>query len=240
MSNVVEPGWYTDPENPLLRRWWDGSEWAHDEQPRRTLAIIPAAPEATAPRQGQPGAVSLRPAPPGPNPVLRAVVLLVILITLIAFGIGGYFAARTTSRTVAKSSAPVDELNFRNDITPSITQFRQVSSTFVTDCGSGQVTAACPTAIPQLAGAVANFRTAVNKAPIPGISRDQDSIRALKVGLGRLAIAIHELQTALRTHDTAKLDAVSQDAVAASFIVAGAYTTAPKLYPAPYPAIATQ
>jgi hypothetical protein len=27
-EDVVEPGWYTDPESPDLLRWWDGEEWS--------------------------------------------------------------------------------------------------------------------------------------------------------------------------------------------------------------------
>lgn len=22
------PGWYPDPENPLIQRWWDGNDWS--------------------------------------------------------------------------------------------------------------------------------------------------------------------------------------------------------------------
>ena len=25
---MTDPGWYTDPADPTMRRWWDGAQWA--------------------------------------------------------------------------------------------------------------------------------------------------------------------------------------------------------------------
>jgi hypothetical protein len=31
---AIPAGWYTDPQEPSVVRWWSGEEWTHHVQPR--------------------------------------------------------------------------------------------------------------------------------------------------------------------------------------------------------------
>jgi hypothetical protein len=42
------PGWYADPDNPTVHRWWNGSAWTDARQPAPGAAQAPAAPAAPA------------------------------------------------------------------------------------------------------------------------------------------------------------------------------------------------
>ena len=33
MSSAPEPGWYPDPEDAALARYWDGYEWTEQRRP---------------------------------------------------------------------------------------------------------------------------------------------------------------------------------------------------------------
>ena len=41
-------GWFTDPENPLVQRWWDGAAWSDFRQPVPLPAPTPPQPELIA------------------------------------------------------------------------------------------------------------------------------------------------------------------------------------------------
>jgi len=43
------PGWYADPDNPTVHRWWNGSAWTDARQPAPGAAQAPAAPAAAYP-----------------------------------------------------------------------------------------------------------------------------------------------------------------------------------------------
>jgi Protein of unknown function (DUF2510) len=46
MSDGAAPqpaGWYPDPQNPYLQRWWNGSAWTEDASP---IHVVPDATEA--------------------------------------------------------------------------------------------------------------------------------------------------------------------------------------------------
>jgi hypothetical protein len=47
-------GWYADPENPTVHRWWDGQRWTEARQPAYGMTPPPQAPaQAQAPAQPQ-------------------------------------------------------------------------------------------------------------------------------------------------------------------------------------------
>ncbi|MFF4033513.1 DUF2510 domain-containing protein [Streptomyces sviceus] len=87
MSRTLPPGWYPDPDAPLLERWWDGTAWTDHRR----------APEA-----------------PGPPPAAgraagraRAVALTACGIALVAAIVSGAFAlARGDGDDVVADTAP--------------------------------------------------------------------------------------------------------------------------------------
>jgi hypothetical protein len=69
-------GWYADPDDPSVHRWWDGSGWTDSRQPAYAAPQAPQpqhhpAPQHPAPeqpRQDHPAAEQARPFPPQPAP----------------------------------------------------------------------------------------------------------------------------------------------------------------------------
>jgi uncharacterized RDD family membrane protein YckC len=57
VSDAIAPGWYKDPTDPTVQRYWDGEGWTGDPMPAD--APVEAPPPAAAPA---------RPAPPAPGP----------------------------------------------------------------------------------------------------------------------------------------------------------------------------
>lgn len=39
-KSSVPSGWYPDPNNSAINRWWSGSEWTRDVSPRETLGNV--------------------------------------------------------------------------------------------------------------------------------------------------------------------------------------------------------
>lgn len=74
----MAPGWYPDPHNPGLQRWWDGRAWSQHTQAaappswrggvQQMPAFQPAAPNPFLPQPPQPPQPAA--APPPPNPFL--------------------------------------------------------------------------------------------------------------------------------------------------------------------------
>ena len=65
-------GWFTDPENPSLQRWWDGAAWTEFRQP---LPVVePPAPAYPLPQQPTPVSYAASPAyvPEPSDPGVRA------------------------------------------------------------------------------------------------------------------------------------------------------------------------
>ncbi|WP_166806165.1 NINE protein [Cryobacterium cheniae] len=58
MSNDVEapPGWYIDPNDATLYRWWNGTVWTAQSSPVATPPVQHAIPLARGPIQQTPGA----------------------------------------------------------------------------------------------------------------------------------------------------------------------------------------
>lgn len=88
------PGWYADPDNPSVHRWWNGSAWTEARQPAPGAApAAPAAPAATYP--AYPSAQTAYPAypstPVAAAPVRRDIptetpwIWLVVFLPLIVF-----------------------------------------------------------------------------------------------------------------------------------------------------------
>lgn len=42
MSQQTPPGWYPDPSQPGMQRWWDGSAWGEQMQPDPAASMPPA------------------------------------------------------------------------------------------------------------------------------------------------------------------------------------------------------
>jgi len=56
------PGWYPDPQNTALLRWWDGQTWTEHAKPAATPAHVQAAPVSTPAAWSAPTAPAARPA----------------------------------------------------------------------------------------------------------------------------------------------------------------------------------
>jgi hypothetical protein len=48
------PGWYADPDDPTVHRWWNGSAWTEARQPSPQTAPAPPAPQAAPSPQAAP------------------------------------------------------------------------------------------------------------------------------------------------------------------------------------------
>jgi hypothetical protein len=87
MSRTLPPGWYPDPDAPLLERWWDGTAWTDHRR----------APEAPGPPRPAGGASGRA----------KAVALTVCGIVLVAAIVNGAFAlARGDGADVVADTAP--------------------------------------------------------------------------------------------------------------------------------------
>jgi hypothetical protein len=66
MSNVPQypAGWYPDPQNAAIVRWWDGYRWTDAWHPAPGAAPAPPAPQASAPAPAQPVASQAPAQPP--------------------------------------------------------------------------------------------------------------------------------------------------------------------------------
>ncbi|MEV7073599.1 DUF2510 domain-containing protein [Streptomyces sp. NPDC093990] len=87
MSRRLPPGWYPDPDAPLLERRWDGTAWTDD----RRVPEVPGPPRAA-------GEVSAR---------AKAVALAASVLALVAAIVSGAFAlARGDGDDVVADTAP--------------------------------------------------------------------------------------------------------------------------------------
>ncbi|MFE3035763.1 DUF2510 domain-containing protein [Streptomyces canus] len=87
MSRTLPPGWYPDPDAPLLERWWDGTAWAD----HRRAPEAPGPPRAAGRAAGR----------------ARAVALTACGIALVAALVSGAFAlARGEGDDVVADTAP--------------------------------------------------------------------------------------------------------------------------------------
>jgi hypothetical protein len=87
MSRKLPPGWYPDPDAPLLERWWDGTAWTG----HRRVPEVPGPPRAVGGASGR----------------ARAVALATCGIVLVAAIVSGAFAlARGEADDVVADTAP--------------------------------------------------------------------------------------------------------------------------------------
>ncbi|RWW91459.1 DUF2510 domain-containing protein [[Arthrobacter] sp. ATCC 21022] len=93
----VPAGWYTDPQEASLVRYWDGRRWTQHVQPAQQQQLVqpqPTVPQVPVPVQQAPQQPSVE--QPGPEPVRKV----------------GFFGARKTAGSRTKNSAcgvPINE-----------------------------------------------------------------------------------------------------------------------------------
>ncbi len=94
-SPSVEPlppaGWYPDPENPALTRYWDGAGWAAQQSTVPLPAAVPPAPYAAA------TVATYTPVPLPPGPYTPAPPTDGFAITALILGVTGFVTGFLTS-----------------------------------------------------------------------------------------------------------------------------------------------
>lgn len=74
MSDAPRAGWYPDPRDPALWRWWNGADWTADTAQRPPVAAAAAAAPAVTAAPVVPAAPTLAYVPPAdPEPPVRRV-----------------------------------------------------------------------------------------------------------------------------------------------------------------------
>lgn len=124
-----QPGWYPDPQNPTIVRYWDGQQWTSATQPN-TLA----------------GPAQYRPVTPAKRPLSTGAKLLIIGVSILGIGISisalssndksTSTAARITSTTRAPA-AVVDKVAPETK-PPTTTKQEQVATGFGTEVRDGK------------------------------------------------------------------------------------------------------
>lgn len=71
---MTPPGWYPDPQNPSILRWWDGFQWTAQTRAARMVVPEPVPPSASSAAAVQP--VAITPAPNDPAALESAIARL--------------------------------------------------------------------------------------------------------------------------------------------------------------------
>lgn len=124
-----QPGWYPDPQNPTIVRYWDGQQWTSATQPN-TLA----------------GPAQFRPVMPPKKPLSTGAKLLIIGVSILGIGISisalssndksTSTAARITSTT--RAPAAVVDKAAPETTPPTTTKQEQVATGFGTEVRDGK------------------------------------------------------------------------------------------------------
>lgn len=124
-----QPGWYPDPQNPTIVRYWDGQQWTSATQPN-TLA----------------GPAQFHPATPPKKPMGTGAKLLIIGLSILGFGIfvsalsGNDKSTSTATRITSTTRAPAAVVDKVAPETkpPTTTKQEQVATGFGTEVRDGK------------------------------------------------------------------------------------------------------
>ncbi|EGS4806835.1 DUF4352 domain-containing protein [Listeria monocytogenes] len=124
-----QPGWYPDPQNPTIVRFWDGQQWTSATQPN-TLA----------------GPAQFRPGAPPKKPMSTGAKLLIIGVSILGIGISisalssNDKSTSTASRIASTTRAPAAVLDKVAPETkpPTTTDQEQVATGFGTEARDGK------------------------------------------------------------------------------------------------------